>query len=312
MANMSLEFNHNPLLVRADYLKKVRSFFDQKKVIEVDTPLLCEYPNIDAHIELFQLSTRFSSRYLHTSPEFGMKRLLALLKCDIYQMSHVFRAFEFGKKHNPEFMMIEWYRIGKNLDFLIEETLELIHLFVPKKPVISGTYFDFFFNSTGIDLTKAHLETLQEFCKKESIATPENCDFYGLVDLIFSLKVEANFKGITLIKGFPHWQKALAKLHEKNGHLIASRFEIYFNHFELANGYDELLDPIEQKKRFEEVNEERLNLKKPIYPLDPRFLEILPQIPPCVGVAVGFDRLLQIKLQAKSLSEIIPFDFSQI
>lgn len=309
---MSLESKVNRLIDRSAQLKAVRSFFDKRCVLEVDTPLLTEHPNLDTHIELFQATDGKKKRYLHTSPEFGMKRLLAALKKDIYQLSHVFRALELGSKHNPEFMMIEYYRIGKNLDFLIDETLDLIFHFIPKCEIHRTSYFELFYHFTKIDLREENEPVLDRFLSDQSIDTPAGLNFFEKVDLIFSFSIEPHLKDITVIEGFPHWQKALAKLDFVNGTSIARRFEIYFNHIELANGYDELLDPIEQQQRFQEVLDERDLFKKAPYSIDNRFIEVLAQIPECVGVAIGFDRLMMIRHQAKTIKEVIPFDYTEI
>ena len=305
---MSLESKASRLIDRSDQLKKVRSFFDKRCVYEVDTPLLVEYPNLDTHIELFKAYDGYKERYLHTSPEFGMKRLLSILKKDIYQLSHVFRACEFGSKHNPEFMMIEWYRIGKNLEFLIEETVELIKLFIEPKEIESLSYFDLFKRETGIDLLQSSDDDLTAFLNGLQIDYPITLNFYEKVDFIFSFFVEPNLKELTIVKGFPEWQKALAKVKGNQ----AMRFEIYYGSIELANGYDELLDPQEQKRRFLSVIEERDQQGKSPFSIDDRFLSALPLIPECSGVAVGFDRLMMIRHQAKKIGEVIPFDYSEI
>lgn len=300
------------LIVRAEKLKAVRSFFEDRSILEVDTPLLCHYPNIDTHIELFQLKHEQGSRYLHSSPEWGMKRLLALLQKDIYQMSHVFRAGEYGRKHHPEFTMIEWYRIGKDLGFLIEETLRLLALFIPFTTIDRGSYFDFFKKHTGIELTQATIDTLTSYCGVHRLPLPEGLDFYGLVDWIFSQHVEPRFEELTIIDGFPSWQKALAQVDIVEGVALARRFEIYFQGVELANGYDELTDAAEQAYRFDEENLNRKAHGKQVYPIDPRFLEALPHIPASVGVAVGFDRLMMLHLNRQQIQDILPFDFTTI
>ncbi len=305
---MSPESKAKILIDRSNQLKKVRMFFEERDVLEVDTPLLVEYPNLDTHIELFQASDGFKSRYLHTSPEFGMKRLLSVLKKDIYQLSHVFRACEFGSKHNPEFMMIEWYRIRKDLNFLIDETIQLIQLFIQPKRVHFVSYFEIFQKMTHIDLHKVDQEILNTFIRDKNIELPANLDFYETIDFIFSFFVEPHLKDLTVIKGFPEWQKALAKVKNKE----ACRFEIYFDSIELANGYDELLDPEEQQRRFSSVIQERLNQNKSPFAIDDRLIKALPFIPECCGVALGFDRLMMVRHQSKKISEVIPFDYSEI
>ena len=309
---MSLESKSKALLDRALMLKKVRSFFDAKGVIEVDTPILIEFPNNDAYIDPILGFDGLEQRYLHTSPEFGMKRLLTSLKKDIYELSHVFRAKEIGSKHNPEFMMLEWYRIGFSLDALIQETLELIFLFVPTCKVTTLSYGQAFKKFTGICLDDATQDTFKDCLKQNHIEPPAYATFEELTHFVFGSCVEPKFKDITVIKGFPVNQAALAKLKIIDGKLEAMRFEIYYKSYELANGYDELKDPSEQRSRFDAWNQERLETKKPILPIDPRFLAILDRLPECCGVAVGFDRLMMCRHNALHISEVTAFSYHEI
>ncbi len=309
---MSLESKSKALLDRALMLKKVRSFFDARGVIEVDTPILIEFPNNDAYIDPVIGFDGRQQRYLHTSPEFGMKRLLAALKRDIYELSHVFRAQEIGSKHNPEFMMIEWYRIGFSLDQLIQETLDLIFLFVPTCQVTTLSYTEAFKKFTGVSLEGATPESLRECLIKNNIEPPHNATFEELTHFVFGSCVEPKFKDVTVIKGFPENQAALAKIKIIDGKLQAMRFEIYYNSFELANGYDELKDPKEQRKRFDTWNNERIESGKPILPVDPRFLKILEELPECSGVATGFDRLMMCRHSATHIKQVTPFSYDEI
>ncbi len=308
---MSLEFKARNLIERAAYFKKVRSFFEERQVLEVDTPILCTHPNLDTHIELFKTER---GRYLHTSPEFGMKRLLAILKHDLYQFSHVFREYELGKKHNPEFMMIEWYRINRSLDFLIQETLDLASLFVSIEPIRRISYPEFFYEKTGIDLFLAEQDTeiLDTFLRNRDEAFPPDLNFSEKIDYLFSHYVEHEIKNVLILDGFPLWQQALAKTEIRNGRPLAKRFEIYVNGLEIANGYDELTDPLEQRARFEKTVQERRDRGLSPYTIDENLLFALDQIPPCVGVAVGFDRLMMLALNTDSIDEVIPFSFREI
>ena len=310
---MSLESKVNILLDRASLLRSVRSFFHDKGVIEVDTPLLYEYPNLDTHIELITAFDGKHKRYLHSSPEFGMKRLLSVMKKDIYQLSHVFRALEVGKKHNPEFTMIEWYRTDKSLEFLIQECLEVIKLFFPITNYVKVHYYDIFLEVTGIDISKKIDESsLDLFLKKNSIDYPSSINAFDKIDLIFSYFIEPMFQELTVIEGFPHWQKALAKVQISPKGLETRRFEIFYKGVELANGYDELLDTKEQKNRFDEVLKEREALGKPEYAIDSRFLKALEHLPACVGVAMGFDRLMMLRHNVATIESVLPFSWSEI
>lgn len=286
---------------RAEALKNVRSFFDEAKVLEVDTPTIVSLPPIDQFIDLMEVQTKKEKRYLASSPEYLMKRLLAEGMKDIYQLSYVYRDDEFGPNHNPAFTMVEWYRVGWSLDALIEETLQLISLFITvEKPVILS-YQEAFYQATQLDPKTASLDEL-----KKCLSSTTNLDTYSrleLLDLIYVSKVEPNFPdSLFVLKGFLPEQAALSTV--ANG--MAERFEIYYRRIELANGYNELSDPNELRARFEKAN---LARKKPL-PIDERFLASQANMPPCVGVALGFDRLLMLCCQVDNLQEILPFDWS--
>lgn len=277
---MSPALKNNLLKERAHALKEVRSFFDQRAVLEVDTPLLSKYAPIDAHIDLFDVY--FSEKekgYLHSSPEYGMKKLLAEGSGDIYQLGHVFRKDEMGRLHRPEFTMIEWYRIGTTFESFLEENLNLLALFLGEPSVEVLTY--------------------QEAFEKYG-HYPESDD----PNIIWGCAVEPHLgQGkISVITSYPANQAALAQTKWINGIEVAERFEFYFNGIELGNGYHELTDPVEQKRRLLRSNEERLALGKTPLPLDPEFIAALEKgLPDCYGIALGFDRLLMLKLGLNSL-----------
>ena len=282
------------LLTRATFLKKVRAFFDSRGLMEVDTPLLSPYAPIDTHIDLFEVK---EGLYLHSSPEYGMKRLLAEGSGDIYQLGHVYRKDETGRLHNPEFTMIEWYRVETTFHAFLQETLELCSLFIKNKDYEVITYTEAFQKHLGIDLN-APLERLSKLAEKEG--TREE-----LLNILWGLSIEPQLgqEKWTVVTAYPKDQAALAQI--KNGY--AERFEIYFNGIELGNGYHELTDPIEQKRRLEKANQERIALGKEPLPLDPNFLRALEKgLPDCYGIAIGFDRLLMLHLGASSINKILP------
>lgn len=263
---------------RAKALAEVRSFFHGRNILEVDTPILSPYPSLDAFIDVIKAD----GGYLHTSPEYRMKELISQTRLDIYYLGHVFRKEEKGRLHNTEFTMIEYYRVGKSLDFLIEETLELISLFLPNKPIHYVSYAD----------------ALSKFGK---VYDNPNLSAQERRHLTWAIDVEPFLKEITVVTPFPSEESALAKF--INGQ--AMRFEIYYNGVELANGFDELMNVEEQRSRFMQANKTRSSLDKEIYPLDESFLSALNQLPDCTGVAIGFDRLLQIKLKTDSIHEVL-------
>jgi lysyl-tRNA synthetase class 2 len=305
------------LVQRARMLSKVRAFFSQREILEVDTPVLSHAAPVDTHIEVMSVNFQNGKKgYLHTSPEYAMKRLLAEGCGDIYQMSHVFRAEEAGRLHNPEFIMIEWYRIGVSFQFLIDETLELIRLFLGEIPVQTHTYVGVFKKYAGIDPRIATSDEMKSLAEKHHLPLTSEADAWDketFLHFLLAFLIEPQLTGLHVIRDFPPPQAALAKLHETEDGLVAERFEAYFNGIELANGFHELTDPIEQRQRFVDDNLERQKCGKEVLPIDEHFLSALEQgLPDSCGVAVGFDRLLMLQLNKESLKEILPFSWDQI
>jgi len=290
---------------RARMLRTVRTFFEERAILEVDCPILSKSASVDTHIDLIPaLYDRKQRCYLHSSPEYGMKRLLADGSGDIYQLSHVFRDGECGRLHNPEFMLIEWYRIGFSFEEMIEETIALCQLFLGKLPFQTISYREAFLRYVGIDPFHASLETLQQlaFIKSEDRET--------LLHAILAEKIEPQLQSLTALIHYPASQAALAKKRIIDGIQVAERFEIYYKGIELANGYHELQDPVEQRARFVSANQERKEWGKEELPLDEDFLSALEKgLPECSGVAVGFDRLLLLQAGGHRLSDHIYFGF---
>jgi lysyl-tRNA synthetase class 2 len=286
---------------RAEMLAQVRSFFSARGVMEVDTPILSPAAPVATHIDVMTVHFANGQRgYLHTSPEYAMKRLLAEHPVDIYQLSHVFREEESSERHNPEFTMIEWYRIGFTLDMLIAETLSLIELFTGPQRPLYFTYRNLFLHYCNFDPFQV---TLQHFPKTHPTWTLDTW-----LDYTMSFEVQPRMQGLHVVQSFPPSQAALARLKQDGANLVAERYEIYFNGLELANGFHELTDPVEQRRRFENDIQERAALGKTPLPIDEHFIQALEKgLPACSGVAVGFDRLLMLQQEARSLSAIIPF-----
>ena len=290
---MSLASNRGSLLQRAEKLSTVRHFFLQRNVLEVDTPLLSPFAPIDAHIDVMLVDMgKEQTGYLHTSPEYAMKKLLSKGSGDIYQLSHVFRADEEGPLHTPEFTMIEWYRVDMQLHTLIHETLELIQLFLGEYPAEILTYQEAFEHYCGLNPHEDDLAPMVTRFASDAASWDRDTQLH----LLFSHIVEPQMPNdsLTVITGFPASQAALAKTEEVGGVELAKRFEIYLGGVELANGFDELSDPAEQKRRFETENQKRINLGKAPLPFDREFVACLKSLPECVGVAVGFDRLMML------------------
>lgn len=297
---------------RAHLLQKVRSFFDTKKILEVDCPHLLSKASIDTHIDLIEAEGRF----LHSSPEYCMKRLLADGAPDIYQLSHVYRKGEESLKHNPEFMMAEWYRKGFSYEEMIEETADFIRLFLGPLPLRTLSYRQAFQQYLQIDSTTATAEELFAALQKHGVEPypyilEEGKD--ALLNQLLGLFIEP-FLGeneLLALTYYPASQAALAISTTIDGEKVAKRFEIYYKGMELANGYQELADPQEQRKRLEEANHARIRLKKEALPIDEAFLNALSYLPPCCGVAVGFDRLFMLRQHLKTIETALPFAWSE-
>ncbi len=299
---------------RARMLSEARAFFASRNILEVDCPLLTSQASVDLHIDLIAaLFNNQETRYLHSSPEYGMKRLLAEGIGDCYQLAHVFRDGEVGAKHNPEFMMAEWYRVGMPFEAFIEETLQFIRLFLGSLPSETISYKDAFLHYVNLDPFSASEKDLIEAIRKHQISCYPSLFEEGrdaLLNLLLASLIEPKLgQGkLTVLTDYPASQAALAKSLNCEGDLVAKRFEIYFQGVELANGYDELADAREQRRRLQEANEQRLiHGKKPL-PIDEFFLQALEKgLPEACGVAVGFDRLMMLRHKAGDLAAIMPF-----
>lgn len=291
-----------PLLKsRAAHLRAVREFFAERHVLEVDCLALSAFASIDRHIDVMTVDNRY---YLHTSPEYAMKKLLSLGIGDIYQLGHVFRREEISPLHHPEFTLIEWYRLSFSFEEMIQETLALITLFLGPQPVETLSYAACFQHVLGIDVEHATQETLLAHTQGLP-PTATSWDKDTLLQLLLSTRIEPHLgtQGLFVLTHFPASQAALARTLDT----VALRFEIYYRGIELANGYHELSDPLEQERRLLQENQERLLAGKEKLPLDNELLEALRRgLPDCCGVAVGFDRLLQLKHHLHSIHPILP------
>lgn len=298
---------------RAAMLAASREFFRKRNVCEVDCPCLSRSASVDTHIDLLPaIYAGKERRYLHSSPEFGMKRLLCEGMGDIYQLSHVFRDSEWSRRHNPEFMLIEWYRVGMSFENLIAETLDFARLFLGPLPATTITYRQALREHTGIDYVKATPSELCDFLRKKGIETHLNQQSSpdDLLNLILGIFVEPRLgkERLCALTAYPASQAALAQTHRQRDEDIAERFEIYYKGVELANGYHELGDPVEQRQRFADENRARMTLGKDSLPPDENLLHSLQQgLPDCCGVAVGFDRLLMLRQGVDDIRHVLPF-----
>lgn len=301
---------------RSAMLKAVRQFFYSRDVLEVDCPLITQAASVDAHIDLIPTLHAGGKRYLHSSPEYGMKRLLVEGIGDIFQLAHVFRQEEVGSKHNPEFMMAEWYRLNLSFEEMIAETIDFVRLFVGQLPSRVLSYRDVFLEHVHIDPFSSTKEELLQVLKNAEMplyAGVENESKDNILNLILGMLVEPHLgQGeILALAYYPSTQAALAKTRVFPEGAVAERFEIYLTGIELANGYHELADAKEQRRRFEEANLERLHLGKEALPIDEQFLTALEKgLPECCGVAVGVDRLMMLRHGCAHISDVMAFNWT--
>lgn len=313
-----MEYYSNPsiLIDRANCFARVRDYFAKKNVLEVDCPSLVRCPPIDNNIDVMEVFYSESEMgYLHTSPEYAMKRLISYGMKDIYHIGHVFRKGDLGSKHSPEFTMIEWYRIGVDYRSFILETCDLIHLFLGELPISFLSYREAFRKFAGIDpFTATKERCIQEIQKRKIDASfsLEEEELDTLLHLLLSHTIEDHLgqEELTVLFEFPSSQASLARTFTKEGAKVAERFEIYFQGVELANGFHELADGEELRKRFENENVRRVDSGKKPYPIDEKFLDSLKNLPDSCGVSVGFDRLMMLKHQKTSIHEVIPLSIS--
>lgn len=310
--SMSLEMAHK----RAQMLTQIRQFFAERQVLEVQTPLMSQAGNTDVFVPSISTNVTVQDKpqthYLHTSPEFAMKRMLASWKVAIYQICPVFRDNEVGSRHNSEFTMLEWYRPGFDLEALAAELSDLLAT-VYRQPqnLKHYSYSQAFVDYVGIHPLTASLETIKAAAEKNALGGLDlGEDRQGWLDVLFSHLVEPNlgYQSPTLITDYPPATAALAKVEtDEQGNEVAKRFELYINGIEIANAYDELADGAALQARFEADNEERARRGLPMMPIDERLVAACDHLPACSGIALGIDRLLMVVTGAKSIDEVIGF-----
>lgn len=314
--------NLEVLRLRAALNALVRLFFAERDVLEVETPILSQAGNTDPNIHSF--TTSFSghvdagtrTRWLRTSAEFPMKRLLAGGVGDCYELGRVFRNGEAGGRHNPEFTMLEWYRVGLDHVQLIDETVELVQralsLVDREADVVSCTYGDLFQQALGLDPFTAALGDLRGALQDVELDGQglERDDF---LDLLLTHRIQPGFSDqrITVVRDWPASQCALSRIRPGNPS-VSERFELYLGPLELANGYHELIDAAEQHERFMRDLATREARVTQLPPIDERLLHSMAGgMPPCAGVAVGMDRLLMAMIGSQRIADVLAFDFSQ-
>ncbi len=293
---------------RAILNQQVRVFFAQRHVLEVETPALSQAGNTDPFIDSFPVNTAQGLRWLHTSPEYPMKRLLAAGSGDIYQLCKVWRRDERGRRHNPEFTMLEWYRVGFTYQQLMQEVATLLHTLIPhlRKPPRFVTYRAAFLESVQLDPHLASADELAACAQQHGIHIDADMSSQAWRDLLLTHCVETSFPTdqLTFLYHYPAAQCALAKVIDDNGHDVAERFEVYLGALELGNGYQEQTDAALNRHILEHDAQTRADGVA----VDAHFLAALEQgLPECAGVALGVDRILMCRLQSDDIKQVISF-----
>ena len=300
---------------RADIIRRLRDWFYQQNVLEVETPQLSNGATTDPNIESFAID----GRHLRTSAEFHLKRLLAAGYPDVYELGKVFRVDESGRHHNPEFTMLEWYRLGIDHRVLITEVESLLRYLHDDASleVSCISYRNYWQQVANIDLAQADAARIVAFLENAGIDVPASIqnNFDALQDLAMGTVLADSMPAgqYSCIYDYPSTQASLARIDKSDADWpVANRFEIYYGSVELANGFYELSDAAEQLARFESDNHARQDNNQAERPIDQRFVAALDSgMPDCAGVAIGVDRLMMVLLDdVEALSEVVSFDWA--
>jgi lysyl-tRNA synthetase class 2 len=309
------------LKTRARLFSKLRDFFADKDIFEVQTPILSQAGNTEPSIETFVTAQQNNSQpsFLNTSPEFSMKRLLASGSGSIYQITPAFRQEEQGKRHNPEFTLLEWYRIDFDHHALMGEVNALLRFvaddFLKLDRSQFYSYQDAMIKFADVDPFKASIEELEAATRKGGVDVVgmDDASRDDWLDLLMSHVVEKNLplNCPVFIYDYPASQAALAKI-RKGSPDVSERFELYINGMELANGFHELSDADEQAERFQKEQTQRKKQGQQGIPADYHLINALKHgLPECAGVAIGLDRLLMVLTGAEHINEVLTFPFDR-
>ncbi|HEY5776595.1 MAG TPA: EF-P lysine aminoacylase EpmA [Xanthomonadales bacterium] len=301
------------LRARACLLQDIRGYFSERSVMEVETPLISMAGNTDPEIQSIRTD---SGGYLRTSPEFALKRLLAAGSGDVFELGRVFRSGESGRSHNPEFTMLEWYRTGFGYHRLMDEVADLVRHCGRGKfdqwPQQKLSYRQLFLRYVDLDPFVADQQALCSRGREHGIDDIE-LNRKQWLDLLLSLVIQPALpeRSLTFVHDFPAGQAALAKIRQDSPP-VAERFELYLGRTELANGYQELTDANEQRRRFDDDNREREKRGQTVCKTDQNLVAALEYgLPECAGVALGVDRLLMAIVGAESISDVTAFPYSR-
>ena len=303
---------------RAEILQQIRRFFADRHVLEVDTPLLSPTTVTDPHVAgipaIFQPNGMPAQTvYLQTSPEYAMKRLLAAGMGSIYQICKAFRQGDLGRVHQPEFTMLEWYRIGFDHHALMDEMDALLQQVLNTQPAERMSYAALFESVLEINPHTSSLSDLIHCIEQHNItllSAPTDQDTALMLLLTHCIEPVIGQQKPFFLYDFPLSQAALARIRIHETPPVASRFEVYFKGLELANGFHELHEAAEQRARFEADIRYRREHNMLIPPIDELFLEALKAgLPDCSGVALGVDRLIMIALGVNSIEDVVSFGF---
>tara|TARA_A100001011_G_scaffold395653_1_gene491314 strand:- start:1616 stop:2674 length:1059 start_codon:yes stop_codon:yes gene_type:complete len=302
------------LVERSRIIATLRAFLTHKGVLEVEVPILGSYSVNDLYIDSFEvLSERFEG-FLQTSPESYMKRLLAAGSGDIFALGKAFRAGEIGVNHNPEFTLLEWYRVGWDEHELMTELAELVTSLKPSLGCLTMSYQDAFIQHLGIDPHNICLSNLQKHVSSRGGDKLSTESRFDCLNYLFTIGVEPKLpEGLVFLYDYPECHAAFAQLHcNREGQWVSRRFEVYLNRLELANGYFELTDPEEQHRRFVKDRQARITMNKQTFGEDKSALAALHDgLPSCSGVALGVDRLIMQLLNKKSIQQVMTFSWDK-
>ncbi len=303
--------------LRARILAEIRAFFSTRDVMEVETPLLSLAGSTDPYLESFTshyqgpLFAAGQTVYLQTSPEFAMKRLLAAGSGPIYQICKAFRNGEAGGQHSPEFTMLEWYRPGFDHHVLMDEVEALVGTVLKTGAAKRITYRGLFLEHVGLDPFKLSAADARACLQARNTNPPELADaaIDDWLSLIMTHVIEpALGAGLVFVHGFPASQAMLARVVSTDEPPVAQRFELYINGMELANGFYELADAVEQRRRFEADLQQRQQLGLTEVCMNQALIDALEYgLPDCSGVALGVDRLLMLAAGAENIDEVLAF-----